>query len=178
MKTIEDVRQRCRIDEETGCWHWGGEMKSGKAGSRVPAIYLFDSLRQKHRVMSGPLAILELTGRRSTAKTMGWRGCLCDDCLNPKHVMGGTRVEFGSFVRAAGLFKNNPARFAANRKSARERSPMTPELAAEIRGSTLTGRELAAKHGLKVRHVSSIRTGARWKNEVLPGASVFTLGAL
>lgn len=177
MKTIDDVMGRCRIDEETGCWHWGGEIKTDARGVRMPTLWVFDSLQQRMRAMSGPTAVLELTGRRLTAQTIGWRACLCDDCLNPSHVMGGTRREFGSFVRAMGLFKNRPARVAANRKSARARSVVTPEIVADIRSSHLTGRELAAKHGLKVRHVSHIRTGTTWKDRVLPGASVFTLGA-
>lgn len=177
IRTVDDLKDRCILDDFTGCWHWQGAMRVDRHGKKSPAAYVWDSVRGEARTMTGPLFVLEVAGRRVLGVKMGWRMCLCDDCVNPEHVAGGTRKDFGRWVKSVGAWRNNPARAVANRRSARERSPITPEIVAEIRASSLTGRELAAKHGLKVRHVSHIRCGTTWKDAVLPGASVFTLGA-
>ncbi len=177
IRTVEDLKGRCIVDDFTECWHWQGAMHMDGTGKRSPAAHIWDSVRQEARTMTGPLFVLEVAGRRGLGVKMGWRTCQCNDCVNPEHVAGGTRKDWGRWVAATGTWKNNPARAVANRRAARERSPLSPEIVAEIRASDLTGRELAVRHGLKVRHVSHIRCGTTWKDAVLPGASVFTLGA-
>lgn len=177
IKDADDLLGRCIVDEITECWHWQGAMRVDGNGKRSPAMYVWDSQRQMYRTITGPLAVLEVTERRVLGVAMGWRTCQCDDCVNPAHVMGGTRKDFGRWLAGHGLWKNQPARVVANRTSARRRGDLTPELAERIRSSPLTGREEAAALGISPQQVSKVRTGTSWANPVVPGASVFTLGA-
>lgn len=177
ITNVDELKDRCIIDDFTGCWHWQGAMNTDRNGVRTPQMHVFDSTRGYCRTVTGPLAVLEVAGRRGIGVRMGWRTCRCDDCVNPEHIMGGTRKDWGRWIASHGLWKNVAARVVATRESARARSPVTPEIVAEIRSSPLTGRELSKKLGLKVRHISHIRTKSTWKDSVVPGASVFTLGA-
>jgi hypothetical protein len=177
INTVEDLKARCLIDDFTGCWHWQGAMRTDRYGKRTPALWIFDTRKGKFRTMTGPMAVLELEGARKPRFTIGWRMCRCDACLNPAHILGGTRAEFGAWMRLHGHWKNVPARVAANRRAARERAFLTPEIAERIRTSPLNGLEAAAEFGVSPQQVSKVRTGRSWANTVVAGASVFTLGA-
>lgn len=177
LTTIEDVKGRCRIDDLTGCWHWTGAMVEYPDGSKSPRMWVYDTQRKMFRVMSGPLAVLELEGTREPWMTMGWRGCRCGDCANPNHIIGGTKKQWGAWVRLNKHWKHSPRRTAANRRANRERSEIDITIAREVRESTLNNRQAAAAFGLTETHVSQIRMHRIWKETVVPGASVFTLGA-
>jgi hypothetical protein len=178
ISSMEDVRQRCRIDDETGCWHWSGAANTSAYGGRTPTLWVFDSLRGEFRAMTGPIAVLELTGRRSVLGVkMGWRTCQCGDCLNPDHIMGGSKKDHGRWLAANDLLKGNPARIAANRRSGRARSVADEGIVALVRSSTKSGVELAAELGIAPQRISAIRTGRTWNDRPVAGASVFTLGA-
>lgn len=177
ISTEEDLQARCLMDDFTGCWHWQGAMREDRNGTKTPAIWVFDTQQKKFRTMTGPMAVLEIVGRRAAGVKMAWRTCRCEDCLNPAHIAGGTRADWGLWMRANGFWKNVPARVAANRKSARARSENTPERIAEVRSSPLNGREASAAFGMSTQLVSKIRNRKCWADNVVPGASVFTLGA-
>lgn len=176
LTTVEDVKQRCIVDDFTGCWHWKGGARSDPKGRRIPQLWVFDTLRKEFRCMSGPLAILELEGTRTPEMQRGWRVCLCSDCLNPAHILGGTVKEWGNWLRNHGYWKGQPARIAAGRKNARARSDVTPEII-ELAKAAPTGRAAAAALGITESHASKIRLGRIWADGTAPGASVFTLGA-
>lgn len=175
LSTIEDVRERCYIDVLTECWHWRGSMKVDPKGRRVPCMWVFDTARDKFRTMSGPMAVLELTGRRTPEMDRGWRTCLCDDCVNPAHIAGGTIDDWGAWIRANGVWKNSPARVVAGRKAARARSTLTIEQVQKVRAaeSTVEGARIL---GITESHASKIRLGKVWADGIAPGCSVFSLG--
>lgn len=177
ISTSQDLMERCIVDDFTGCWHWQGAMRTDRNGQRTPAIWVFDTVKDKFRTMTGPIAVLELTQRRLIGVKMAWRTCRCDDCVNPEHVAGGTRKDWGRWLRATGVWKNVPARIVANRKSSRARTDTTRELVQAVRESPLNGLQAAAEFGLKAKHVSQIRTRKVWADRVAAGASVFSLGA-
>lgn len=178
IHSIADVKDRCVIDDETGCWHWRGAVnKNPKTGKRTPMLWMFDPQANRVRAMTGPLAVLELVGRRTLSTNRGWRTCLCDDCMNPGHIAGGTNKDFGRWVRGNDLWKNDPKRIATQRRTGRARSILTAEIVRTIRSSPLNGRQLAAQFGLQEQLVSKVRCHRTWPGTVAPGASVFTLGA-
>lgn len=177
ITTVEDLKARCIVDDFTGCWHFQGAMREDRNGNRTPAVWIFDSIRNKFRTMTGPMAVVEIEGKRTPQMTIAWRDCRCDDCLNPAHIRAGTRADFGLWVRLYGHWRNNPARVAANRRSARERSENTPEKIAAVRASPLNGRQAAVAFEMSTQLVSKVRNGKAWSDHALPGASVFTLGA-
>lgn len=176
IKTIEHVRERCYVDDFTGCWHWRGSMKVSSKGRRTPQLHIFDSVARRSKTVSGPLAVLDLAGRRTAQTQRGWRTCLCDDCLNPAHVMGGTHKQWGAWLRERGLWQNSPARLAAGRMVARARSAISPQQI-ELARACRTGREAAALLGITESHASKIRNRRIWSDQAVRGASVFSLGA-
>jgi hypothetical protein len=128
------------------------------------------------------MAVLELEGTRTAETEMGWRArCTAEDCMNPGHIMGGTRQEWGNWMRNTGSRKGRAKITAANRKNVRSRAILDEAKAAELRARAQAGESpvvLAAEYGLKnPRYVSEVALGKRWVNKVLPGASVFRMGA-
>lgn len=82
VATIDDLRERCRIDPVTPCWHWLGGTSCGK-----PVLFVFDHERGKKRVMPGPRAAFCVCFGR--APIPGWkvvRTCTVGDCLAPYHL--------------------------------------------------------------------------------------------
>lgn len=179
ITTLDDLKGRCIVDDLTGCWHWqGATVTDRKSGKRTQRLWIFDALAGEFRVMSGPMAVVELAGKRAQAETMGWRACRCDDCMNPAHMMSGTKREWGNWVRSHGHWKHNPKRTAANRRINRERSDLDLDTVRKVRAAAGNNIQIGAEFGLDPSHVSMIRLHKIWKESVVPGASAFTLGAL
>lgn len=165
---LEQIRGRCRIDEETGCWHWTGAMNTDGARGRVPVIW------HEGRASSGGRVVFELSKRTIPKGQMVWRLCRCDDCLAPYHLRAGTRKEWGEWRKANGFASISPQAWAANMLAKRrEARKSDPELAQIIRASSESGAEMARRHGLSKTAVSRIRLGKTWA-ETVPQASVFT----
>jgi len=176
ITTVEDLMGRCVVDEFTGCWHWRGASSLDRNGVKLQRLWVFDTQRGGFRVMSGPYAVLELSGKRKPSMTMGWRTCTSDDCMNPAHVQGGTRADWGHWLSERGAWRGLPSKVAANRRANRARSVLTAQKVAEIRASDLPRKELAAAHGISYSHLCAVKSGKKWADAVVPGASVFTLG--
>lgn len=153
---MDDIKGRCRIDELTGCWLWVGAKSEG-----WPRIWAPD-----HTNHGGDLRTQ--TGRRAawhvkTGKPIpaGWRvfgTCDSRDCCNPAHMVCEPTAARGQKVAASGKLKNNIRRIAANRKTGRTRSSLSPELIAEIRESTETGLQIERRLGISRSTVSRVRT--------------------
>lgn len=173
ISNMDDVKARCVVDEETGCWHWRG---AASKDVPTPRLWVFDSQRGKFRTMTGPLAVLELTGRRVAGVKRGWRTCRCSDCMNDEHIMGGSDKDYGRWVAGNDLWKGRPQRIAANRRTGRARSVADERIVSLVRSSEKTGVALAEELGIDRRRISAIRTGKVWNDAPAPGASVFTLG--
>lgn len=186
MKTIEEVRDRCRVDEITGCWVWTGAMSGG-----IPRIYAPDLLATERRLdaalqeafaMKRPTARIKVAilqamdpimesqaGRRAVWQMAKGRGvqdgyqvfntCLNELCVNPAHMRCGTGLEVGRFTAKVGRYKGQPARMLANRRIARKRTSVTPEHAREFLLSPETGLEIAARLGYSRTIVSKYRAG-------------------
>lgn len=187
MKTLDEVYGRCRIDDITGCWKWTGAVSGGFPRVYGPDWALtrerfeaaldaaFGSPREDAKIKAAIVqamggAMLSQPGRRAvwqmaTGKPIpnGWRvygTCPVDECLNPDHQACGTGADQGRYVAKIGLFKNQPNRILANRRTALKRTTVKKEVFDEILLSEEKGTEISARTGLSRTIVSKIRTGA------------------
>jgi hypothetical protein len=179
ITTAEDLKSRCRINELTDCWHWRGASSTDKAGRKCQRVWVYDSVRGEFRTMSGPMAVLEVTGRRTANTEMGWRRCRCEDCMNPQHVDGGTRRQWGNWVRNTGAWKNCSAHAVSIIKARESRMKLTQQIVDEMRASGRSAVALAAEHGIAENYARDVLAYRAWNTSpLLPGASVFSLAKI
>lgn len=174
MRTLEEVRGNCRIDDITGCWLWAG----GKYGT-LARIYAPDwtSADGALRPQAGRRAVWHIRnpGKKLAPGVMVFGRCNCDLCLNPAHEFVGTRAQHGEMVKKAGRYRNQLKRIVANRKTARKLSTITPEIAAEILASDEGHTEFARRTGTSREIVRRVRSGRPMAYQSIGGslASMF-----
>jgi hypothetical protein len=162
IRTLDDVRDRCIVDEESGCWIWRGARSKG----RYPQAW-FPLLG---RATTIGRILLHLIENRAPKPREVWHSkCGHPDCCAPAHRRSGNRR---SQMRAAKIERNaiTRARIAASRRA---RSKLSDEQAQIIRESPDTLRELAARYGISKSWASCIKRGQG--RSVIPRASVFSV---
>lgn len=166
VRTLDDLKARCWVDETSGCWHWRMATSEGAAKVYLPGL---------KRVCTGLFAAATLSGRKINSGQMAYSTCTTPFCLCPAHTKVGTWKQWGAWKAATGSWKAKPQRIAACQKTARSKlSKLTPELVQEIRASEETGRAIAKRMGVSEQLVSKIRTGKTWRDAAVPASSVFT----
>lgn len=169
IRTIFDLRDRCRVQETARgghkCWEWaGGRNSLGQGVVWLPAL--------KRRVALGTLACVLLTGKEPE-KGVFWY-CVCDtrDCANPFHRKPGSRSEH---MKAAGYRPTAgvKAKIAATKRA---KSSLSEAACADIRSSVEPLSVVAKRHGICINHAWKIRRGMV-RVATVPGASVFSLGS-
>jgi hypothetical protein len=167
IRTVEDLRQRCRVDEDTGCWHWGLAMVQGH-----PKVhFVMDGVRTSTR---GRRASLLLAGKVILKGHVVFpvRKCHADDCMNPDHARSGSRANHGQYLKASGRAKTPAKQAAARMVSKTFRATINEEKAQAIRESTKSTYELAREYGIAQSAIWSIKAGRAWK-PCVPASSVF-----
>lgn len=170
IRTVSDLRGRCRVDDEaspaTACWHWRG----ARDGNGTPSMWL-PALRR--RVTLGTAACYLRLGREPLAGEV-WH-CTCDTkgCANPWHRKAGNR---SSQMLAAQLQRDVLTRTKIARGK-RAASTLSDAACAEIRASAEPLRVLAEAHGISMSHASLVRRGVL-RRPLLTGASVFALAGM
>ena len=163
LLTIDDVRARCIVNNDTGCWIWQGSL----ATDGTPRMHTIDYERNEKRTMSGPKAMWNIA--YGEAPRTGWlvyRRCVNVKCLCPVH-LGQTRnrVDLGRHIALNGKRKGNSieARRANQRLAMAGKGikPTMPEIVRACRaaGPEVTGAFLAALYGIAPQTVSRIRRG-------------------
>ena len=171
VRKIADIRDRCVIDAETGCWLWSAAYSAGDR-SKIPVCWSPEA----NRVISVPrlFAFLESGDKAfitpGNSKLKAWRTCLNPRCV--RHITYGTVQQWGEWVQADGRRRGNQKIIAANTKGRREASRLDIEAVRNIRSSDQTGRVLAVQHGVSETQISRIRRHKCWR-ETVPAASVF-----
>jgi hypothetical protein len=163
IRSIEDIRLRCVINDETGCWLWPGSMNN----SGTPITW-FPPLQAA--VTIGIAICFFKTGHRPERGTMWLPKCGNQLCANPAH-----RFVGNASVRTSG--KRTPLHNAKIALSNRKNARLTEEIAAEIRASEEAGCRVAKRYGISASHVSRIRRGQNWRPIVIPNSSIFNHGA-
>lgn len=163
IETINDIRKRCVIDAETGCWLWRGAVNS--QGTPVTFLPMLDA------PVSLGIAICALTtGAKPAVGRIWYPICRNALCGNPSHRTIGTRSDVTKGTRT-------PAHTAKIALARRARSKLTEQSAAEIRDSTEKLVIIAARYGISPSQASRIRRGELWRPLGAPGCSVFHLKA-
>lgn len=169
IRTEQGLKDRCRIDEDTGCWHWAMAINQGS-----PRVHIV--LDGKSMVCRGRGAALAI--RRGELLPAGHCayaviGCKSADCVNPEHCRSGTRMQHGKYLKATGLGQTHVKRSVAAKTARLNRAKLDMDKVRAIRRSTDRHEVEAAKHGVSESCIRGVRAGTSWR-EHLPAASVFT----
>lgn len=186
-RDLEDLRQRCVIDELTGCWDWGGALSRSSTCSTVPTTRVW--LPDVNRPGAGQLTTASraawlLSGRKLQPDQVVFRHhCGNHLCINPAHAVAVTRPEMHALNRESGRFRGDPKRAAANRASMlRMALPVEKVRQAEaMLAAGVMSKDIRAELGFCNTTMTRIRSGkhphSRARQNLVRGASVFTLGA-
>jgi hypothetical protein len=177
IRTLQDIRDRCRIDEETGCWIWAmatsWSQKANCSRKKLPVCYY----GPKGRNMSVIRLVVELrSGRPVPSSYRVWRTCGDEKCCNPAHLKSGTHAAWGNWWANSGRAKFTPDHKAAVRVSAARRGHLTPAQARQVILSDRPGAELAREYGVSQQVISRIRRGITKYGQPAMG-SVWALAA-
>ena len=113
IRTLEDLKDRCFVDEDTGCWLWRAALSAGQPKIWVPPGVLSEA----GSVMPAGRAAWLLAGKEARSDQVVYRTCGCQECVAPEHGEACTRRAMGRHVSESGRWKNNPARVIANAKN-------------------------------------------------------------
>lgn len=164
VRSVDDIKDRCVIDDITGCWAWRAARDSNGAPSlQLPAL---------GRVVSLGVAIgFFLTGA-APAPGVVWH-CTCEtrQCANPAHRKAGNR----STQMLAAKLTRSPQTRARMMAGKRRGAKLSQADADEIRGSSLKLTEIMARYGITKGYACEIRAGKRRAPLAAPGSSVFSL---
>lgn len=165
VRDFADLKDRSRIDEETGCWIVRGHRHKGTTSLWcVPA--------QQTLSLTATVGWL-MTGAAPAPGVLWVAMCGNTGCGNPAHRKQGDRSLLMRVMRP----KLDPLHRARIQASQLKRSKAySPELRTQILESDESGKALARRLGVHESVVSKVRRGECWKPMAV-AASVFHLGA-
>lgn len=161
--TVDDLRDRCWVDEVTKCWHWrGGHTSYGAPSLWIPAI---------DRAGTIGAALCVLTQGRRLREGETWHSvCGTRHCGNPAHNISGTAATSADELDR----KQSAATRARISETRRKRSKVTEQHISEIRASKEYAKVLAPRYGISESYVNKLRAGdRRLPCDAAPNASVF-----
>lgn len=163
IRTVEDLRQRCYVDPDTGCWRWRLACEQGAA-----KVHFVPPDRDVKLICKGRRAALWLQrGHDVPAGHVAYRRHTCQhaDCVNPAHAASGTPMEWGAERRLGpplvDPLKREQASLAAWDKRGRK---VTPAMVREIRTSPDSQAVLAKRLGLSEYCIWDVRVGRSHKH--------------
>lgn len=180
VRTVEDLRQRCRIDHETGCWRWGMTVskEANNNGAGRPKVEVLNPDTGKKTVMSGRRAALVLERGKDIPKghvSFAKACCKWDDCVNPAHARSGSRHEHGEYLRRTGRVRGLNGSREAMIKRAKTLRRLTAEQVIEIRRCcNVPAKVYAERFGVSEFTIWAARKGHRYA-DVGRVTSVFDL---
>ena len=180
--SLADISARCRIDDDTGCWHWRLAMRANGAsnGSKsltpsvsVPAGVLGD----KRRTLSVARVVWLMQGKTLRPGWVVWRTCTSEDCCAPEHLKAGTKADEGAWMRASGRRRGVAHRLVVNSRNVASQAvpaEKVREVAEQINAGRLY-RDIAADLGVHKATISKIANGKHYHQRAkgARGSSVF-----
>lgn len=169
VREIEDLRIRCRIDPDTGCWHWGLGFSDSRPRVRI-------KVGESEFSMNGRRAGLVLrdgANQPSGILAIPHPWCKASDCVNPAHSRWSSKADLGAQQRKRGTLVGIPSKMAANRRTAMARRVLTEEQVKMILNCNTPGTHLAREIGCSQQLISEVRRGNRYLTH-MKRASVFT----
>lgn len=174
VRNLEDLRGRCVVDEDTGCWHLRDSKGRPlvKEARRVPSVFFVDIQK---RVSARRLSFNLSRPKPARADRLVAVTCGSWDCVAPHHAAEVTPGELGAMVSADGRSATPAKRLHAMRTArSRARTKLTMELATWARESSQKQADVAHALDTTQQRISEIRSMKLWKPQhVLAGASVF-----
>lgn len=164
--TVSDVLDRC--DEVGECWEW--KLFSSPNGTpRCKFMGAPDSAYRAAYLLHHGLSREDIEG------LCIWPGCNNHKCVNPAHLLAGTRADMMAWRKAAGRCKRSPEARALDQLARRARGVrFAPQEIEEIRAAKTSEREEG-----EIRHVNPSLIGRIRRHEIyrstVQGASVFAL---
>lgn len=182
MSDLQRLLGFCRHCDETGCLEWTGGM--GGARKETP-IFHFSGTRQNKKSMAAYRAHWILAGKQLRQGERVFRKCGNERCVSiePGHCSVGQPKQMWAVLKKDGRFKDVHARRLANVRN--RANSITPEPIVKEVEQRLERGDLQ-KHIARDLHLSKdlvllIKRGQHFHStarvRVLPGASVFALGA-
>ena len=153
-RTVKEVKDRCVVDSETGCWIWKGAFGNG-----VPYVYA-PTLDGRMATMCGRKAVKQLElGRPLQAGYRAYGTCGNDACLNPGHIDEITPAEWGQRTIETGAWRGSIKRIKASRANGRKMSAVSEDEYRQILVADGTMREIAERFGKSIYVVEKVRSG-------------------
>lgn len=163
-----------RVEEEGNCWLWMGAMSGPK--STTPTMWF-----RGRQTPAYAVTWMLSKGLCEVPKGLSlWRGCRNVRCISPACIKSGSPAQHRKWLTEQGAYVCTPARKAAITAKARKACAKLKggmEEARAIRASDDTEKALSERHGISISRVNRIRNGKAWCETVLPGASIFSMGA-
>lgn len=159
ISTIEALKERCVVDDITGCWKWTGAQYDGNPYAWHPVI--------EKRCAIGKLICWLKTAKLPAQGEIWHRTCDCVGCVNPDHYRKGNRSTLMKAVRPT-LDTLHKARITA---AQRARSRFTDEMVREIQSSTEPDKVVAGRFNTSPKtlwYFRNVRT-----RQPISSASVF-----
>lgn len=182
-RTLQFLKDRCRIDTETGCWLWSmGAFISGS--SVTPVVHLPRQVGDsKYTTTPAAREAWKLAGKPLAPKHVVWRHvCSSGLCINPDHCRAGTRTQMLAAVAATGRNRGKPERAVVNTLS-RMKMVKPVELVRQAEAMFAAGmlqKDVRAALSLSQKTAAAIRLGqhphSAGRQNLVRGASVFALG--
>lgn len=149
ITTWSDIRDRCVVSDETGCWIWRGSTagRNGRPDMRFQG---------KVRRFSFVCHHLQGTHKQLEAKLVYHPTCSNRLCVAPDHQRLMSRSQINHMrIRHSEVTKAKISRI----KRAEKRSRLTDHQRAEIRGSTMRLTEIMDIYGVSMGYASDLRSG-------------------
>lgn len=162
IRTLDDLRDRCHIDDDTGCWIWRGATTRARPSLWLPAIGT--------RTSSGNAICILVTGERPKKGAIWHVTCGETLCCNPAHR---NRRGNRSTQMLAAKITRSPATRAKIAKTKVVDSPFDAAVIAAIRMSAGTLEEVAEQFGCSPSYASRVRRGELRAQTVAVNSSVF-----
>jgi hypothetical protein len=164
IRTIADLKARCSVCEDSGCWvpKVGGRRTRG--GALDPCVYL-PAIGQTTTI--GVAVAVLTTGKRPIKGRLNMVTCDTPHCANPEHrkmTLRGVQARIERPMTAQRLMAITAAR--------RKNTAIPDETVEAIRQTPGLLREVAAQFGVSIAYVSRVRLG-KVRAQLAPAASVF-----
>ncbi len=145
VRSLRCIKNRCHVDDITGCWLWRGAMTQG----RIPETHIQEGVFGiKRKSMSVPRAAWLLSGNTVQPGHSVYRAvCHNNRCCNPAHLASGSPKDRALSASSHGQFRD-PERLMRLQRYRRSTAPdVVRAVLADIQnGSTCA--EAAKKHGI------------------------------
>ncbi len=168
VETLDDLRQRCYVDEVSGCWHL--RQANGRPMPIGDTREIWSRLHGTKVSVPRLAWLLAHPGKDLPSGHIAYRCCESYDCVAPAHIRAGTKRAWGRMLSATGRAAT-PAKIESCRAIA-ARNPnrkITDELKSWILDSSQSSYEIAAAIGCSKTIVHNVRKVQAKR----PAASVF-----